>query len=78
MTALGTGIWYHLIARYPAALVSPFLLLVPVVAILGGILILGEELRSIQTVGGSLIVLGVAVVVTGRGARETTGRQTGT
>lgn len=63
MTAVGIGIWYRLIARYPAAQVAPFLLLVPIVSIAGAVLLLNEELDPRQLAGGTLIVLGVAAVI---------------
>ncbi|TFH51768.1 MAG: EamA family transporter [Lysobacterales bacterium] len=62
MTALGYGIWYHLLARYDANQVLPFLLLLPVTAVAGGVLFLGETLTFNIVVGGAVAILGVAVI----------------
>ncbi|MFN7089430.1 MAG: DMT family transporter [Allorhizobium sp.] len=70
MTALGIGIWYHLIAKYPVVEVAPFLLLVPVTSILGGVLLLGDELGIHQMMGGTAIILGVGGVITYRSPKE--------
>ena len=52
----GDRLWGKLLARLPAATVSPMALLVPVVGISSGSILLGEELSSWQ-VGGSLLVM---------------------
>jgi O-acetylserine/cysteine efflux transporter len=62
MTALGYGIWYHLLACYDANQVLPFLLLLPVTAVAGGVLFLGETLTFNIAVGGVVAILGVAVI----------------
>lgn len=43
-------------------MVSPYFLLMPIFAVLGGILILDEEFTWRMAVGGLLTLLGVAVV----------------
>jgi len=62
MTALGYGLWYHLLARYDVNQVMPFLLLLPVTAVAGGILFLGETLTLTTLAGGVLAVGGVAII----------------
>lgn len=52
----GYSLWGKLLARLPAATVSPLALLVPVVGIGSGSLLLGEVLSYWQ-VGGSLLVM---------------------
>ena len=44
MTALGYTFWYTLIRRHPVGQVAPFLLLLPVFSVIGGITLLGESL----------------------------------
>ncbi|KJE36752.1 hypothetical protein UF64_03565 [Thalassospira sp. HJ] len=66
MTVGGVGIWYHLIGKYPVAFVSPFLLLVPVTTIFGGVLWLDESLTQISLIGGAIIIAGVALVIVER------------
>lgn len=61
MTGVGIGSWYYLVARYPLHLVAPFLLLVPVCSVAGGVFFLGETLTLSTLAGGGLIVAGVAI-----------------
>ena len=63
MTALGYGIWYHLLKKYDVNQVMPFLLLLPVSSILGAVLLLGERPNFRTLVGGLFIIIGVAAIV---------------
>ncbi len=62
MTALGYALWYHLLARYDVNQVMPFLLLLPVTAVAGGVLFLGETLTLTTLAGGALAIAGVAII----------------
>ncbi|MEM7207035.1 MAG: EamA family transporter [Pseudomonadota bacterium] len=62
MTAFGYSIWYHLLGRYPVNLVGPYLLLVPVFSILGGVTVLDERLTLFTIIGGAIVILGVALI----------------
>ncbi len=62
MTALGYALWYHLLARYDVNQVMPFLLLLPVTAVAGGVLFLGESLTLTTLAGGALAIAGVAII----------------
>lgn len=61
----GYGLWGRLLSRYPAAVVSPFALLVPVVGITSSALMLGETLSIWQIVGVLLVMAGLIVNVFG-------------
>jgi len=63
MTALGYGIWYHLLKKYDVNQVIPFLLLLPVTSILGAVLFLGERPSIRILIGGAVVITGVAVIV---------------
>jgi O-acetylserine/cysteine efflux transporter len=63
MTALGYGIWYHLLKKYDVNQVVPFLLLLPVTSILGAVLFLGERPGMRILIGGVVVITGVAVIV---------------
>jgi O-acetylserine/cysteine efflux transporter len=67
MTAVGYGIWYTLVRRNPVSLVAPFLLLLPVFAVLGGFLFLGERLSPQVMIGGAIVIAGVAFILFDRG-----------
>jgi O-acetylserine/cysteine efflux transporter len=63
MTALGYGLWYHLLNRYQVNQVMPFLLLLPVTSVIGSIVLLGETLTLLIAVGGVIVIAGVAIVI---------------
>jgi O-acetylserine/cysteine efflux transporter len=63
MTALGYGIWYHLLKKYDINQVVPFLLLLPVASIVGAVLFLGERPSIRILIGGAVVITGVAVIV---------------
>lgn len=62
MTAVGYAIWYHLLGKYPVHQVAPFLLLLPVTTVLGGVLLLDEPLTLRLTIGGLIAIGGVALI----------------
>jgi O-acetylserine/cysteine efflux transporter len=64
MTALGYAIWYHLIGKYPMNKVVPYLLLVPVAAVVSSMAILGESLSLVEYAGSAIVIGGVAVIIT--------------
>ena len=70
MTALGYGIWYHLLGRFPVSQIGPFLLLLPVTSIAGSMIMLGERLSYLEMAGAVVVIAGVWIV-TSRGGRET-------
>jgi O-acetylserine/cysteine efflux transporter len=69
MTAIGYGCWYHVLGRYEANKVAPFILLTPVTSVLGGWLLLGEGITPHIVAGGALVVIGVGVILVERRAR---------
>ena len=70
MTALGYGLWYRLLGLYSINQVMPFLLLLPVVSVFGGILILDEMLTTKVIIGGMLALSGVALITIQMGSKE--------
>ena len=60
-TALGYSIWGALLARHPAASVTPFALLIPVVGVAVAAAILGERLTPRDLIGGAVILAGLAL-----------------
>lgn len=71
MTALGYGLWYSLIRRVPVSQAAPYLLLLPVVSVAGGVVFLGETLSWTTFAGGAVVLLGVAGIVIERPVRPT-------
>lgn len=64
-TLIGYGLWGHLMSRHPAAVVSPFALLVPVVGMSSSALFLGETISLWQAVGALMVMAGLVVHVFG-------------
>ena len=62
MTCLGYYLWNTLIRRHDVGTVAPFLLLLPLFSLIGGMLFLGEEPTADKLLGGVVILLGVAII----------------
>ena len=62
-TLLAYWAWYFLLARNKVATVAGFMLLVPVVGVILGVLTLGEPITWQTLVGGAIIFAGVALIV---------------
>lgn len=60
-TLIGFGLWGKLLKLYPAGLVAPFSLLVPVFGLSSAALILGESLTPLKIAGAALVILGLAI-----------------
>lgn len=58
----GYGMWAYLLRRYPATLVAPYSLLVPVFGIGSAALVFGERFGPLRLIGMALILVGVAIV----------------
>lgn len=71
MTAFGYGLWFKLVGRHPVSHVMPFLLLLPVFASMGGILLLGET-PTPRTLAGAAFVLGGVSLIMYRQTRPPT------
>ena len=63
MTALGYGLWYSLVRKYPISLVAPFLLMLPVFTVIGSVAFLSEQLTPHILIGGLIVISGVAFVI---------------
>ncbi|MEX3008669.1 DMT family transporter [Hoeflea sp. TYP-13] len=72
MTVAGYGMWYSLVRRHPVSLVAPFLLMLPVFSVAGGVLFLGERLTVQIMIGGAVVIAGVAFILIERPPKEQT------
>jgi O-acetylserine/cysteine efflux transporter len=61
----GYGLWGKLMARYPASTVAPFTLLVPILAMISGVVFLGETFTLHQLAGSLLVMTGLVIHVFG-------------
>ena len=60
-TLFGYGVWATLLARYPAATIAPFALLVPVFGIGASVILLGEPLPMWKLIASGMVIAGLAV-----------------
>ena len=61
-TLFGFGTWSALLKKYPAPVVAPFSLLVPVTGILSAWIVLGERPSAGELAGGVVVMAGLALV----------------
>jgi len=59
---IGHGSLYYLVGRYRVSVVTPLLLLAPVLAAVFGILFFGDDLGWKLIVGGSMTLFGIMIV----------------
>lgn len=64
-TIFGYGAWSVLLSRYPANVVAPFTLLVPITGIASAALLLGETISGIEVLGSALVFGGLLLSVFG-------------
>lgn len=60
---LAFWLWTVLLTRYPASTVAPFSLGIPVIGLLAGILVLGEQVSPLQWTGTALVLSALVFVV---------------
>ncbi|MCI4324334.1 MAG: DMT family transporter [Thermoplasmata archaeon] len=74
-TALAYSIWFRLLDRLPAATLSGYTFLVPLVALTASLVLLGDTLGPLQVVGVAAVLL--AIYLNSRGARDRVARLAG-
>lgn len=74
-TLFGWSAWTWLLSRHPASTVAPFGLLAPIAALLSTWLLRGEQPSALELVGGSLILVGLAVALLRRRSTAPPGKR---
>ena len=64
-TLLAFALWGHLLKSYPAATVTPFALLIPVVGMFTSTLVLNERMTVTEVAGAGLIFAGLSCCILG-------------
>lgn len=64
------GLWYGLLRRHPVNKVVPMTLLVPVLAVVLGVVLLDDGLGIHKITGGGLVVAGVGLIILKGGKRS--------
>ncbi len=62
MTALGYFLWNALILRNEVGRIAPFLLLLPIFSMIGGVIFLGEDLTAHRLIGGAVVLSGIGLI----------------
>jgi len=62
-TVVAFGLWTRLVATYSVSQTMPFMLLIPLFAIAGGIVLNGDRLTRDIVFGGMMTVVGVGLIV---------------
>lgn len=75
-SGLGYVLWYSVLPALGGTRAAVVQLLVPVIAVLGSIIFLGEALTAHLALSGLVILAGVAVAMLGRGTRDASQRST--
>lgn len=69
-TLLAYSLWSRLLSRYPAAVIAPFTLLVPVIGLAAAALLTGEHVSARQAWGIALVMGGLIINVCGARVRQ--------
>lgn len=64
-TLIGYSLWANLLSRYPAAIVAPFSLLVPVFGFLAAQIVFDEPTSRVEVIGGIVVLVGLSWIVFG-------------
>lgn len=64
-TLFSYSLWARLLARYPASLVSPFALLVPIVGMAAAAIWFGEVVAPREWLGAAIVMAGLALTIFG-------------
>lgn len=64
-TLVAFVIWGWLLRNYPASVITPFALLVPIIGIISSSIILNERLTMIEILGSFIIIVGLCISVFG-------------
>ncbi|MFI6997081.1 EamA family transporter [Nocardia sp. NPDC050175] len=67
-TVVGSGLWTYLMSRYPAGVVAPFTLLVPIVGIAAAWAFLDETPTPLSLIGGVIVIAGAFAATAGKRA----------
>ncbi|WP_312242582.1 EamA family transporter [Pantoea sp.] len=57
------SVWYWLLKKYNVNLIMPYSLLSPVLAVLMGVIVLGDSLNRFKIIGALLVIAGTAIAV---------------
>jgi len=63
VTLVATTLYLGLLQRYPASIIAPLGLMMPLMAVAMGVLLLGERFDMQMAAGGAIALLGLVLVL---------------
>ena len=54
--------WYYLVSKYPLSVVSPLMLLMPIIGVLSGIVVYGDQMTFKIILGAVVTMIGVVII----------------
>ncbi len=72
-TIIGHGGTTYLLRKYEVSVITPYFLLMPVFAVMGSVMIMGEAITGRMLLGGGLTLLGVAIITLRNNKRQIRG-----
>ena len=66
MQPVSYGCWYYVLKRHPVYKVLPVMMLLPITGLVASIFLLGEEPGKYILIGGTIILIGVGMILLGK------------
>ena len=66
MQPVSYGCWYYVLKRHPVYKVLPIMMLLPITGLVASIFLLGEEPGKYILIGGTIILIGVSMILFGK------------
>ncbi len=66
MQPVSYGCWYYVLKRHPVYKVLPVMMLLPITGLVASIFLLGEEPGKYILIGGTIILIGVGMILFGK------------
>ena len=66
MQPVSYGCWYYVLKRHPVHKVLPVMMLLPITGLIASIFLLGEEPGKYIFIGGTIILIGVGMILFGK------------
>ncbi len=70
MQPVSYGCWYYVLKRHPVYKVLPIMMLLPITGLVASIFLLGEEPGKYIFIGGTIILIGVGMILFGKKKKD--------
>lgn len=72
-SGLGYALWYHVLPQLETTIAAVVQLAVPIIALIGGVILLGEAVGLMVAIAAGLVLGGIALAVTAQRSRGSSG-----